>query len=115
VSGVLILVGAVSMTKFQRVYEAAIYRTLGAGTWRLASMVVIEYGVLGALAGSLGAAGAAALSYGLSRQLLDIAWHPAPGVLLWGVIGTAVMVAVVGLASSLDVLVRKPLGTLRAE
>lgn len=115
VSGVLILVGAVSMTKFQRVYEAAIYRTLGAGTWRLASMVMIEYGVLGALAGSLGAAGAAALSYGLSRQLLDIAWHPAPGVLVWGVVGTAVLVAVVGLGSSLDVLVRKPLGTLRAE
>ncbi len=28
-SGVLILVGAVAMTKFQRLYEAAIYRTLG--------------------------------------------------------------------------------------
>ena len=31
-SGVLILVGAVAMTKFQRVYEAAILRTLGAST-----------------------------------------------------------------------------------
>ena len=30
--GVLILVGAVAMTKFQRVYEAAILRTLGAST-----------------------------------------------------------------------------------
>ncbi len=29
-AGVLILVGAVAMTKFQRLYEAAIYRTLGA-------------------------------------------------------------------------------------
>jgi putative ABC transport system permease protein len=29
-SGVLILIGAVAMTKFQRVYEAAILRTLGA-------------------------------------------------------------------------------------
>ena len=114
VSGVLILIGAVAMTKFQRAYEAAIYRTLGAGTWRLASMVLIEYGVLGALAGILGAAGAAALSFGLSRELLDIAWHPSPAVLVWGVVGTAVLVAVVGLASSVDVLVRKPLGTLRA-
>ena len=114
-SGVLILIGAVAMTKFQRVYEAAIYRTLGAGTWRLASMVVIEYGVLGALAGLLGAAGAAGLSFAVSRELLDIAWHPAPVVLAVGVIGTTVLVAVVGLAASLDVLVRKPLGTLRAE
>jgi putative ABC transport system permease protein len=30
VGGVLILIGAVAMTKFQRLYEAAIYRTLGA-------------------------------------------------------------------------------------
>ena len=31
-SGVLILIGAVAMTKFQRVYESAILRTLGAST-----------------------------------------------------------------------------------
>ena len=31
-SGVLILAGAVAMTKFQRLYESAIYRTLGAST-----------------------------------------------------------------------------------
>ncbi len=78
-------------------------------------MVVIEYGVLGALAGILGAAGAAGLSYVVSRELLDIAWHPAPAVLVLGVTGTAALVAAVGLISSLDVLVRKPLGTLRAE
>ncbi len=114
-SGVLILVGAVAMTKFQRVYEAAIYRTLGAGTARLAALVTIEYGVLGALAGTLGALGAAVLSYVVSRRLLDIAWHPALGTLAVGIVGTAVLVAVVGLAASLDVLVRKPLATLRAE
>ena len=115
VSGVLILIGAVAMTKFQRVYDAAIYRTLGAGTWRLASMVAIEYGVLGALAGLLGAVGALGLSYAVSRALLDIAWHPSPAVLVVGVMGTTLLVAAVGLAASLDVLVRKPLGTLRAE
>ena len=31
-SGALILVGAVAMTKFQRVYEAAVFKTLGATT-----------------------------------------------------------------------------------
>ena len=30
--GTMILVGSVSMTRFQRIYEAAIFRTLGAGT-----------------------------------------------------------------------------------
>ena len=32
VGGILILVGAVAMTRFQRLHDAAIYRTLGAGS-----------------------------------------------------------------------------------
>ena len=39
IGGMLILVGAVAMTKFQRLYEAAIYRTLGASTRLVATMV----------------------------------------------------------------------------
>jgi putative ABC transport system permease protein len=113
--GVLILVGAVAMTKFQRLYEAAIYRTLGASTRVLAGMAAIEYGLMGLLAGSLGAAGALALSWAVATQLFEIAWHPAPGVLLGGVVMTALLVSGVGLAASADVLLRKPLGTLRRE
>ena len=50
-SGGLILVGAVAMTKFQRVYEAAVFKTLGASTRKIATMLLLEYGVLGSLAG----------------------------------------------------------------
>src|SRR6266487_1174626 len=38
-SGALILVGAVAMTKFQRVYEAAVFKTLGANTRAIARML----------------------------------------------------------------------------
>jgi putative ABC transport system permease protein len=113
IGGILVLVGAVAMTKFQRVYEAAIYRTLGAGTRRLAAMAAIEYGLLGLLAGVLGAVGALGLSWALATSLLDIAWRPAPGLLAAGVVITAATVSVVGLVASVEVLVRKPLGTLR--
>jgi putative ABC transport system permease protein len=113
VSGVLILVGAVAMTKFQRLYEAAIYRTLGASTRVLTAMVAVEYGMLGLLAGILGAAGALALSWALARYLFDMAWRPAPGFLAAGAVLTGVIVCLVGLVSSLDVLLKKPLGTLR--
>ena len=115
VGGVLILVGAVAMTKFQRLYEAAIYRTLGAGTRLLMSMVAIEYGLLGLLAGVLGAGGALAMSWALARGLFDIVWRPAPGMLVAGVLLTAVAVGAVGLAASAEILVRKPLATLRGE
>jgi putative ABC transport system permease protein len=112
VGGILILVGAVAMTKFQRIYDAAIYRTLGAGTRLLAEMVAIEYCLLGLIAGVLGAAGALAMSWVLARNLFEIPWHPAPGLLAGGVTITAVAVGIVGLVASVDVLVRKPLRTL---
>jgi putative ABC transport system permease protein len=114
-AGILILAGAVAMTKFQRLYEAAIYRTLGAGTRVLTAMVAVEYGLLGLLAGILGAAGAFALSWALVRYLFDMTWRPVPGLLAVGALLTAVIVCGVGLAASADVLIRKPLGTLRRE
>ena len=113
VSGVLILVGAVAMTKFQRVYETAIYRTLGASARLLAAAVAVEYGVLGLLAGFVAAIGAAALSWAIARYLLEITWRPAPGLLAVGALLTAALVCVVGVVSSLDVLLRKPLAALR--
>jgi hypothetical protein len=47
--------------------------------------------------------------------LLDIDWKPTPGLLSAGVLVTAVLVGTVGLVASADILVRKPLGTLRSE
>ena len=114
-SGMLILVGAVSMTKFQRVYEAAILKTLGASSRLIAAMLLLEYGVLGAIAGTVGALGAIALSWGVARYALDLTWHATPTITIVGISATAVCVAAIGVLASLDVLRRKPLGTLRAE
>jgi putative ABC transport system permease protein len=97
------------------VYEAAIYRTLGAGTRLLISMTAIEYGLLGVLAGVLGAAGALGLSWAVATRLFQIEWHPAPGLLAAGILLTGLVVCVVGVGASADVLMRKPLGTLRRE
>lgn len=114
-SGTLILIGAVAMTKYQRVYEAAILRTLGASTRTLGTMLAIEYCALGLLAGTIGAAGAAALTWGVTRHVLDITWRPAPLLLVSGAMLTTALVAAVGVAASADVLRKKPLGALRAE
>jgi putative ABC transport system permease protein len=114
-SGGLILVGAVAMTKFQRVYEAAVFKTLGASTRKIATMLLVEYGVLGSLAGLVGSAGAVALTWGVSRYALDIPWRVFPAEHAGGVALTAALVAAIGVLSSLDVLRNKPLATLRSE
>ncbi|MBW8896223.1 MAG: hypothetical protein JF613_08585, partial [Acidobacteria bacterium] len=114
-SGVLILIGAVAMTRFQRVYEAAILRTLGAGTRLLTVTLALEYGALGLLAGTIGAAGALGLSWGVTRHVFDIPWRPAPGLLAAGALLTTALVCVIGVLASAEVLRKKPLSTLRAE
>jgi putative ABC transport system permease protein len=114
-SGVLILIGAVAMTKFQRVYEAAILRTLGASTRLLTTTLALEYSALGLLAGTIGAAGALGLTWGVTRYVFDMSWRPAPVLLAAGALLTALLVGVIGVVASADVLRKKPLATLRAE
>jgi putative ABC transport system permease protein len=114
-SGLMILIGAVAMTKFRRVYEAAVFKTLGATRRLIATVLVIEYGLLGVLAGGIGAGGAIALSWAVSKYALEIPFNPLLGLSALGVVFTTLLVAAIGVISSWEVLQRKPLATLRAE
>ena len=114
-TGGLILIGAVAVTKFQRVYEAAIFKTLGASSRQIAAMLAVEYGLLGTLAGAIGSFGALALGWGVSRYALDIPWQPEVHENLVGTAATSVLIMVIGVVASADVLRRKPLAALRAE
>jgi putative ABC transport system permease protein len=113
--GGLILVGSVSMTRFQRIYEVAIFRTLGAGTRLLTLMTALEYSVLGLMAGAIGSTAAIALTYFVSRYALNIPWSPRLSISAIGTAVTALVVCAVGLAASADILLRRPLGPLRSE
>jgi putative ABC transport system permease protein len=114
-TGVLILIGAVAVTKFRRLHDAAILKTLGASSRQVGGLLLVEYGLLGVLAGTIGAAGGAALSWAVSWYVFEIRWHAPLVESLAGVGLTALLVALVGLMASVDVLRKKPLATLRAE
>ena len=115
ITGGLILIGAVAVTKFQRVYEAAIFKTLGANSRTIAAMLMVEYGLLGTLAGAIGSFGALALGWGISRFALDIPWRPVLHENLISTAVTSVLIMTIGVLASADVLRRKPLATLRSE
>ena len=112
--GVLILVGSIAMTKFQRVYEVAVLKTLGAKRRVLLAMMFFEYGLLGLVAGVIGALAATALSYAVARFVLEIPWEFSLLQMVAGIALTVLLVTVVGLSSSFNVLTRKPLAILRA-
>ncbi len=114
-SGILILIGSIALTKSQRIYENAILKTLGARRSTLASILLAEYGLLGLLAGVIGTGFAVLLSWSVSRFIMDIRWEFDPMMTLAGVGITALLVVLVGCLASFDVLFRKPLGTLRSQ
>jgi putative ABC transport system permease protein len=78
-------------------------------------MLVLEYGVLGAIAGTVGALGAIVLSWAIARYALELPWDPTPSITISGIVATSVLVAAIGVVASIDVLRHKPLATLRAE
>ncbi len=114
-SGFLILIGSVALTKSQRIYENAILKTLGARRRALATILFTEYGLLGLLAGIIASGFGVTLSYLVSRFLMKIDWVFDPVIAGLGVLVTAVLVTFVGVAASFDVLFRKPLATLRSQ
>lgn len=114
-SGILILIGSIALTKSQRIYENAILKTLGAPRLTLAAILFGEYSLLGVLAGLIGAAFATLLSYAVSKYILEIAWEFDPLLAVLGVAVTAILVTSVGVMASFDVLFRKPLATLRMQ
>ncbi|MGE3465657.1 MAG: ABC transporter permease [Pyrinomonadaceae bacterium] len=114
-SGILILIGSVALTKSQRIYENAILKTLGANKRTLATILIAEYGLLGLLAGLIATGFSVALSYLVATFLMNIEWQFDPLLALSGIFITALLVTIVGSAASFDVLFRKPLATLRSQ
>jgi putative ABC transport system permease protein len=114
-SGILILIGSVALTKSQRIYENAILKTLGAKRRTLAIILLTEYGLLGSLAGLIATGFALSLSFVVSKYLLNIDWVFDVWLTAAGILVTALIVTFVGVTASFDVLFRKPLATLRSQ
>jgi putative ABC transport system permease protein len=111
----LILTGSVAMTKIHRLYEAAILKTLGAEKKLIVYITLIEYGVLGLLAGVTGSTAAIALTWLFSKYGVKAPWQFIPSINLIGVAAALLLVMTVGVFSNWEVMTKKPLGILREE
>lgn len=114
-TGILILIGSVALTKSQRVYENAILKTLGAKRASLATILFTEYGLLGLLAGLIGAFFAVLLSFVVTRFIFQFEWELDLPLAILGVIITTLLVTIIGALASFDVLFKKPLSILRSQ
>lgn len=114
-SGILILIGSIAITKYQRIYETALLKTLGAVRRKLLATIIIEFLLLGLLSGIIGALTANGLSYLITHRVFKIAWQFFPMLNFWTLSITMLLVTAVGAISTFNVLVRKPWPILRGQ
>jgi putative ABC transport system permease protein len=114
-AGAVVLVGAVAASRYQRVREGALLRTLGATRPQLLRILLAEYAVLGALASAAAIALSTLAGYVLVRFVFEGRFAvPGPSMLAL-VLTVVVLTVAVGLSGSTEVWRRPPLEVLRAE
>jgi len=115
VTGVVVMAGALTATRYQRLYESVVLRTLGATRGVVARAFAVEYACLGAAAGVGGTALACLLAWIVLRFVLDTPWHLEPWALLAGVVASVGLAIAVGFLATWRLLGEKPLPVLRRE
>jgi putative ABC transport system permease protein len=114
-SGGLVLAAALAATRYRRLYESVILKSLGATRALIIRSFAVEYAFLGAIGGSLGCGLASVLSWAVLESLFDLSWTLQPAVLTAGVIITTILAVFVGFLSTYQVLGQPPLSVLRHE
>jgi len=112
-AGLAILAGAVSAGGVRRAREVALLKTLGNTRGGVVLLFLVEYGLVGLVAGLCGTAAAYALSYTFLVQLLELEPSLGWGLLPSSVLLTAGMAGVFGLLGSWRALRTAPMATLR--
>jgi putative ABC transport system permease protein len=114
-AGLMILTGALAMSRYVREYETALLKTLGAGSRTVLGVLLTEHALVGLLSGVVGSALGVGLAWVVSRYLFELAWTFDARIPLAGVAGATALAAVVGTVSSADLLVLRPLRVLKRE
>ncbi len=114
-TGLVVLISSVLISKYQRLQESVLLRTLGASRKQIFAITALEYFFLGSLAVLTGILLSMAASWALAHYLFESAFHPnLLPVFILGIIVCALTV-VTGLANSLGIMNKPPLEVLRRE
>jgi putative ABC transport system permease protein len=114
-AGAIILASSVAGTRFRRMREVVILKTLGATRWRVSRIFSVEFLILGAVAGTMGSLLANGFANLLLKRMLDseISFPLLPSLL--AVAATALIANAAGWLASFRILGQKPLEILREE
>ena len=114
-AGAVVLVGAVTSARLQRLREGVLLKTLGATRGQVLRILLVEYAALGLLAGFAAIALSSTAGWALAKWFFK-ARFDLPALNLTGLaLALVTLTIAVGLWNSAEVLKRPPLESLRAE
>jgi putative ABC transport system permease protein len=115
ITGVVVLIASVRISKYQRIQESVLLRTMGASRKQILAITAIEYFFLGALSAATGILIALAGSWLLAKYSFNIPFNVnmLPALLLF--LGIAILTILIGLFNSRGILNKPPLEILRRD
>ena len=113
-AGVIILASSIAGTRYRRIREVVVLKTLGATRRRIATVFSIEFAVLGLVSGVVGILFANVIARVLLTRM-TVAYHFLWGWTVAALVGTAGLTVATGWMASHRILGRKPLEVLREE
>ncbi len=113
-AGLVVLYAAIATTQDERVFEAAIMRTLGASRRQMVVVQLAEFLVIGLLSGLIASGGALALATVLSDKVLGLPYSINYWIPVIGIFGGGVGIAAAGLLGTQRAVSTPPLATIRA-
>ncbi|HEY8660913.1 MAG TPA: FtsX-like permease family protein [Hanamia sp.] len=115
ITGIVVLISSVLISKYQRLQESVLLRTLGASRKQIFAITALEYFFLGALAAFTGIMLALAASWALAYYTFDMPFHPQLLPVLVLFVLVCLLTVLTGLANSRGLLNRSPLEVLRKD
>ncbi|WP_348266622.1 FtsX-like permease family protein [Edaphobacter paludis] len=113
-AGIIILASSIAGTRYRRIREVVVLKTLGATRRRIATIFSIEFAVLGLVAGVVGITFANLIARVMLHRM-NVVFHWQWGWSLAALIGTGALTVATGWAASHRILGQKPLEVLREE
>ncbi len=113
ITGLLVLIGSVIISKFQRIKESVLLRTLGASRQQILKINLGEYFILGSIASLVGILLALLGSWLLAYYVFEVPFVPAIMPMVWIYFAITGLTILIGLLNSREILNRPPLEVLR--
>ncbi|MFN2438457.1 MAG: ABC transporter permease [Chitinophagaceae bacterium] len=115
ITGLVVLIASVLISKYQRIEESVLLRTLGASRKQIFYITILEYFFLGTLAAASGIVLSLGGSWMLAKFIFETVFTPPWLSLLAVFFSISILTVIIGLLNSRSVITRPPLEILREE